>query len=401
MTKPVSHAGHPTLQMVADLAKVSRETVSHILGGKRADRYRESTRQRVEQIARDLNYRPHRGAQMMKSGRSNLIAIVHFGAGIEAARKTNQTLARMLQETGYDYLAVDMNWHDGNVDRTIAELIRSRVEGILISHIQTVFEDEHINDLLRAGIPVVLVNGERRRNAPLVSNNATDAVEEMTGHLFASGHRRILQLMEGFSRLPATQRPLSWSQRVTGFQRACQRHGTWTLLPEEEFFASWPRWAAERRSGLRGVTVEQDAKLYAAVDKPVYRLCSRLFSRGPLPDAIVCRNDFYAMEAIAAGLEHGIAIPQDVAITGYDNDRIGSFPAFGITTAEQDIEKICAEAMRLLLQRLKNPQAPMPREVLFPSRLILRASSAAEAAGNARSSGGTRKISSGKQDAVR
>lgn len=400
MSKPPNPTGHPTLQMVADLAKVSRETVSHILGGKRTDRYRESTRRRVEQIARDLNYRPHRGAQMMKSGRSNLIAIVHFGAGIEAARKTNQTLARLLQKTGYDYLAVDMNWHDGNVDRTIAELIRSRVEGILISHIQATFEDEHIDDLLRAGIPVVLVNGERRCNAPLVSNNATDAVETMTDQLFASGHRLILQLMEGFSGLPTSQRPLSWSQRVTGFQRACRRHGTWTLLQEEEFFSSWPRWAAERGSGHWGLTVEQDAKLYAAVDKPVYHLCSRLFSQGPLPDAIVCRNDFYAMEAIAAGLEHGIAIPQDLAITGYDNDRIGTFPAFGITTAEQDIEKICAEAMRLLLQRLKDPQAPMAKEVLFPSHVILRTSSAAEAARNTRPTDNPRQKSTGKQKPV-
>lgn len=361
--------------MVADKAKVSRETVSHILGGKRATRYKESTQKRVEEIARKLNYRPHRGAQMMKSGRSNLIAIVHFGADIEAARTINQTLAQQIQNTSYDYLAMDMNWYHGNVDRTITELIRSRVEGILISHIQTDFKDKHIDQLVQAGIPVVLVNGEPRRHASLVANDATGVMEEITEHLFANGHRCILQLTGGSTDLSIPQQSLNWGQRIEGFQRACQRQGHWKLLQEEEFFSVWPQLAKKQSSQLQGITIEQNIRHYIAVDNPVYRFCSRLFPKGPLPDAIVCHNDFYAMEVITAGLEHGIRIPQDLAVTGYDNNRISLFPAFGITTAEQNIENICTEAIRLLFQQMKGVPTPTEQPILFPSRVILRTSS--------------------------
>lgn len=358
--------------MVAEQAKVSRETASHILGGKRADRYKDSTRKRVEDIARALNYRPHRGAQMMKSGRSNIIAIIHFGAGIEAARKINQTLAQQLQKIGYDYLAIDMNWHDGNLDRLIETLIGSRVEGVLISHIQTIFKDEHIEKFYHVGIPVVLVNGETRRHATLVSSDATDAIEAITDHLFTCGHRRVLQIIDRFSHLAEAHRPLNWNQRVTGFQRSCERHGSWTIVGEEEFFAKCLPWPTASPEKLEGIILEQNAEDYAIVDKPVYRLCLRLFSQPSLPDAIICRNDMYAMEAIAAALECGVAIPHDVAITGYDNDRMGTFPAFGFTTAEQDIEGICAKAIHMLLQLLKAPQTPMPETLFIPSRVIIR-----------------------------
>ena len=80
--------------------------MSRILGGKHATRYRQSTQDNVIGIAKRLRYLPHRGAQIMKNGRSNLIAIVHFGAGVEAAHSANLGLSRWVSKAGYDYLAI-------------------------------------------------------------------------------------------------------------------------------------------------------------------------------------------------------------------------------------------------------------------------------------------------------
>src|SRR5690606_33902537 len=121
---------------------------------------------RVLEAAEKLGYRPHRPAQVMRRQRSNLVAIVHFGGGIEAARKTNLVLARVANEMGYDYLSLDMNWYGGSVDRAVEEIVRVRAEGVLISHTHDVFHDEHVAKLNQAGIPVVAVNGGRRRNLP-------------------------------------------------------------------------------------------------------------------------------------------------------------------------------------------------------------------------------------------
>ncbi len=374
----------PTLQMIAEKAGVSRETVSHILGGKLADRYKMSTRNKVLEIAEQLNYRPHRGAQAMKSGRSNLIAIVHFGAGIEAAHKTNQALSRMVNVKGYDYLAMDMNWYGGSVDRTLAEIIRARVEGVLISHIQDVFQEEHVAELMQAGIPVVSVNGGFRPNIPLICDNVGEAFQGLTRHLINLGHRRIFQLVSSFAHL-SPDRARTISQRVEGFRKAVESRGKWLTLGEEEFFAVWPQLNLETADEIIGITVQQDARLYDRVDKPVYRFCIRLFPNGTLPDAIICTNDLYAMEVIAAGLEHGIRVPKDLAVTGYDNDRIGDFPAFGITTAEQDIEGICSTAVEVLMQQIAHSDE-QPVNRMFDSRIIIRSSSGYSGGGRQRRS---------------
>lgn len=361
----------PTLQVIATKAGVSRETVSHILGGKLAERYKASTRKKVRAIAEELHYRPHRGAQTLKSGRSNLIAIVHFGAGIEAARQTNLALSRLVNEVGLDYLAIDMNWYGGSVERTLEELNRARVEGVLISHIQEAFHDVHLTSLREARIPVVSVNGGLRPELPLICDNVAEAYAGLTRHLLDLGHRRIIQLIAETKFPPDRSR--STTERTNGFRRAIRQRGTWVTMSEDEYFQKEIRLPRTGQSGIRGITVQQDYQLYARMENPVYQFCSRLFQQKILPDAIVCLNDRSAMEAIAAGLEYGKSVPDDIAVTGYDNDRIGEFPAFGITTAAQNIEGICSASVKMLMELIANPDQEVSNR-MFESRLIIRTS---------------------------
>ena len=359
--------------MIAAEAGVSHATVSHILGKRLAGRYSEETQARVLEIAEKLNYLPHRGAQAMKSGRSNLIAIVHFGADVEATRKTNLVLSRLTHQSGYDYLAIDMSWYGGSIQRTLSEIIRARAEGVLISHIQKEFQQQHIDELKKFGIPVISVNGVFRDNLPRMSDNLHHAFRDLTGHLMQVGHRRIIQLNSSANALfPEVNTNIR--QCIQGFHDSITPEGKWLSLNEKSFFRNWPRLAAEHENGILGITVEQPPELYDNVDQPVYKFCRRLFGQHILPDAIVCRNDLYAMEVIGAGLECGIRVPNDIAVTGYDNDGIGALPAFGITTAEQDSEAICSAAISALLQQMRDPGVEVPSRT-FDSKLIIRSSS--------------------------
>lgn len=357
---------------------MSKETVSHILGGKHAARYRKETRERVTAIAQELRYRPHRGAQMMKSGRSNLIAIVHFGGGLEAADHANRKLSRKVSEAGFDYLAIDMNWYGGSVHRILEELNSARVEGVVISHIQEVFKKEHIDELIQSGIPIVAVNGEQRPNVPLVCDDVIRAFYGLTRHLIDNGHRTILHLTEPVMN-DAESIGRSISHRNEGFRQAVEENGHWQEMGDDKFLAAWPTFPVPQGERVKGITVDQDGLLYRELGRPVYTFCQRLFKEERLPDAIICRNDFYVMEAIAAALEHGVSIPGDLALAGYDNDRIGSFPAFGITTAEQDLDGICAKAVEVLLHQIKGGTVE-GSPFLFRSKIITRTSSKPQAA---------------------
>lgn len=370
----LKQVGVPTQKSVARASGVSRATVGAILaGGVVAARYSEETRNRVTAAAERLDYRPHRAAQVMRKRRSNLVAIVHFGGGIEAVRKTNLALARITNEKGYDYLSLDMNWYGGSVDRTLEEIVRLRAEGVLISHTHEVFGEEHVAKLDRAGIPVVAVNGGRRRNLPQICDHAAGAFSGLVRHLIRSGHRRILQLSPATAHL-ASGLGRATDQRVVGFRRAIKAEGDWLSMDEGAFWSQWNQRTVLPERGVTGLTVHQDTRLYERLEKPVYRFCRRLFAAGVLPDAIVCPNDFYAMEVIAAGLECGVRVPGHLAVTGYDNDSIGEYPAFSLTTAEQDTDGICSAAMEMLVRRMTRMEPNGVRQE-FDSRLIIRNSS--------------------------
>lgn len=360
----------PTLRMIAEKAGVSRETVSHILSGRQASRYRKSTQAKVQQIAEDLKYRPHRAAQAMKSGKSNLVAIVHFGAGIEAAHKSNLALSGKVNEAGYDYLAIDMNWYGGSVERTLAEILRARAEGVIISHIQAMFSEGHIAELLEAGVPIISVNGEERNGVSMFCDDVYTAFKKLTRHLMGVGHKRLLQLVAEHDIVHGTG-VRTLQERARGFRDAFETKGVWAECHEADFDSAWAAMKSEKTPC--GLAVKQPYSQYEKLEKPVYRFCRRLFRSGTLPDAIVCTNDLYAMEMIAAALECGIRIPEDIALTGYDNDRIGEFPSFGITTAEQNTELLCQEAVAELRRRIGGGGEPPVRHS-FDSRIIIRTS---------------------------
>ncbi len=361
-----------TQRQIAKSLGVSCATVANILSGKPGLRYSQETRQRVITAAKEMGYQQNRASRVIRTGRSNLIGIVHFGADVEAARRANEEISKYCSAAGFHYHVMDMNWHGGSVERTLNELIQARVEGVIISHIQEVFNDSHIDVLTRASIPVVSINGDQRENVPAVWDNVGKAFYGLTTHLIRHGHRRLLH-MGAVPPIVDTKHNRSGRERAVGFHRAIRdAQGTVEVLNEEQFFALWPL-EDSTDTRVRGFHIIQDSKLYELLSKPNYLFCKRLFATGVLPDAVVCLNDMYAMEVIAAGLECGIRVPEDLALTGYDNDRIGGFPAFGLTTAEQDIEGLCSAAVKTLIERIKNPRAEVVCQT-YDSKLVLRTS---------------------------
>lgn len=96
---------------------------------------------------------------------------------------------------------------------------------------------------------------------------------------------------------------------------------------------------------------------------------------GPLPEAIICYNDWTAFGIIRAALEAGIRIPQDLKVTGFDNLSLNRFFQIPVTTLDYRIPDLVRGAMELLEKRLANP-AKAPESVRIQGRLILGKSTA-------------------------
>lgn len=101
----------------------------------------------------------------------------------------------------------------------------------------------------------------------------------------------------------------------------------------------------------------------------------QVLARSPRPEAIFCANDVMAMAALEiAKREHGLAVPGDVAIVGYDNSSLAGWPLYSLTSVDQNLEDMAEKAVTLLTERIADPALPA-RHLMVPSRLVERETS--------------------------
>lgn len=356
-----------TQTQVAELAGVSQVTVSQILNGTAGKKYSEETQEKVRQIAREVGYIPNRASLTMRKGRSNLIGIIHFGGALEMAGKIAMCLPQLVNEHGYDYLVVDLRWHGGNVERIINEMIHARVEGVIVSLMMESFGPEYTALLAKAGIPVVSLFGSDRLNVPTIRADVKSTFATLTRHLLSTGHRRLLHIAGGSSDWPILR-------RMEGFQEGMQGAGPCAHFLESEFFDEWPTFCAKQKDSPFGAIVRVDNERHGYdFLMAAYDICRRLFARGPMPDAIVSANDQGAFGVFNAVYQHGIRVPEDLVITGCDDDQFTSLPMFELTTIRFDIETACRKILNMLLQEMKTGHNTQ-QDGVCPTEIIFRSS---------------------------
>jgi LacI family transcriptional regulator len=206
------------------------------------------------------------------------------------------------------------------------------------------------------GLPVVLLErnlrGEGRPlERDLVAVDDLDGAARCTRHLLDLGRRRV--------GLVVASPTSSHNDRVAGY-----------LYALHTFMQSTVRKADSHRPAvLRQCENLPDRDAHARLADQVIRL--KL-------DALVCYQDYTAVGLIVELLARGLKVPDDVAVTGFDNLPIGHVFAIGVTTYAYPAEGIAEQALRLMRERLKNPDRP-PVKVAVPGRLIVRESSVGRA----------------------
>ena len=200
--------------------------------------------------------------------------------------------------------------------------------------------------LERAGIRVVLLDRcfERypdRSNFDLVGTDNHRAGYLLTRHLLEVGSRRILFAMRRNS-APTVE------ARIAGY-----RHALYAL-----------------NNGANGTVVSGDFEDLSVVEKMIKR---------EKPEAILCANDVTAARLMKSLIALGIRIPGDIRMTGMDDVSYAKFLPTPLTTLRQDCAGIGAAAMAAMLDRVRQPEAPI-RDIAIASELVIRDSSGFAAA---------------------
>ena len=328
------------LKQVAAHAGVSVRTVSNVVSG--FAQVAPHTRARVQRSIDELQYRPNAAARHLRGARSGLIALVvpeisspYFGelAGLLAAEAEARSWMLLVQQSEGDPER-ERRLLDGPQGQT--------VDGLIMSPWALAPAEL---DRRPGSVPLVLL-GEQD-SAGLIDHVAVDnvaAAREVTRHLIGLGRRRIAAV----GAQPHLHNGTA-VQRLAGYRQALAEAG----LPARE------------------VPVE---RLHRADGAAALRA---LLGSGAEVDAVFCFSDQLALGALSAAREHGLDVPGDLALAGFDDIEDGRYATPALTTVSPDKAAIARHACDCLADRLaRDPYAGNVRRIVAGHRLLVRGSTA-------------------------
>lgn len=307
-----------TLKDIARLTKLSVSSVSYALNGKGS--LSEETVSLVLDAARQLNYKPNKMAQRLKTGISKLIGvIVNLDDMVNYSNKILNTLNSLCSQNGYTLIVV----HNDRLEKSMEFMSENKVDGIL--YLATNYIDGSVFEAYGAaipGIPMVFINTWHEDfAASCVLYDERKALCDITGLLLGAGHSRI-GCITGERGWQATK------LRLAGFVEALEKAGLGSAGENILYGSYYPERQAE-----------------------VELLVGVLLARNVT--SIVCFNDIIAATVYKVARERAIRIPDDLSVTGFDNQIFSNFLVPKLATVDIPVEGLSDAAFRLLMSRME------------------------------------------------
>jgi LacI family transcriptional regulator len=330
----------PTINDVAELAGVSKRTVSRVIN--KSDKVNEQTRKRVEKIIEELNYTPNSRARGLAARRSYLIGLI-YDVPTLFINDVQKGILSICTDAGYDIVVHPCEFGADDLVADVKRFVnRSKVDGVIM--LPPVSEiPELVAALDESGIPYVRFASEFSAEPwRLVVTNYVPAVTDMTNHLVNLGHERI-----GFISGPADN--VSSQKRQQAFVEALAHHG---LELEKRFIAEG---AFTYESGVKAA--------------------GKLLESRPRPTAIFAANDEMAFGVMNVADSLGIKIPDDLSVVGFDGTKFATFVIPSLST----IRRPSSEMARLAAQKLlalvdEGPDAARAFESMVSPQFVPRES---------------------------
>jgi LacI family transcriptional regulator, repressor for deo operon, udp, cdd, tsx, nupC, and nupG len=326
-----------SIEDVARLAGVSIATVSRALRG--LPDVAQSTRERVLDAARQLDYVASPFAARLASGRTATVGVVVPFVNRWFFAEVIDTVETALRKSGFDLLLYNLGDSEGRSRFFDVMPMRKRVDAVLVSSL--VLTEDEITSLASLSCPIGLLGFD---HPGFLSTRIDDVGSARTavGHLLELGHRRI-GLIGGDTDDPMRFTPPL--HRQDGYHEA-----------------------------LRDAGIEPDPELevlgYFTIDGG-REACERLVSLPDRPTAIFAESDEMAYGALWTLRRHGLRVPQDVAVIGFDDHANAAM--MDLSTMRQPVAEQALDVSTRLLAAIAADSA-ISDEVVLPTEMIVRGS---------------------------
>lgn len=324
------------LKDIAEATGFSTNTVSLALRG--SPLVTEPTRLTIVKAAEELKYRPNEIAKSLVRRQTDSIGLVLTNIVNPILTKTAQAVERALTSHGYTTLFATSSNSLELEKKAIDVFCARQVDGILIYPTDH-GKIEHIRTLRDYHIPVVLLAVDPRQGIDAISLDESCGAYRATRHLLELGHRRIA-FLDGAS-APGNL------EKLQGYQRALKEKN---IAPNEMLISKQAGFAPPQ--GYVGMQALMQAH-------------ERL-------TAVFCATDSLAFGVMHWCREHGLGVPEDISVIGFDNIEFSAYASTPLTTVGYEAEQLAHMAVeRLLLIINASGGMPKPKvEVIEPKVLI-------------------------------
>ncbi|PGS56415.1 catabolite control protein A [Bacillus sp. AFS041924] len=327
-----------TIYDVAREANVSMATVSRVVNGN--PNVKPTTRKKVNEAISRLGYRPNAVARGLASKKTTTVGVIIP----DISNTFYAELARGIEDiaTMYKYNIILSN-SDENIEKEITlinNMLAKQVDGILF--IGGTITDVHKEEYEKAGVPIVLATTYDESNKiPSVNIDYAQAAFDAVDYLIKKGHQKV-----AFVNGP-TETNIIGLSKLEGYKRALQENG-----------------------------IEFDEELITYGDN-TYESGSEAFEsfheRNIIPSAIFVASDEMAIGVIHSAQDHGILVPNNLEVFGFDNTRLALMVRPKLSSVAQPMYDIGAVAMRLLTKYM-NKETVEDNTVILPHHLQIRQS---------------------------
>lgn len=330
------NSARPSIKDIARIASVAHPTVSRAL--RHSPLVNPVTAERIRRIAAEAGYQVSAVARGLKTRRTRTIGLVATSVADPFTCEVASGIEQMARDLGYAVMLADSNADPEREKKIVHAFAEQRLDGIIVTSSRV--GALYLPLLEKMRVPIVLLNDQHSgefTHSVMISDRA--GARLAVDHLASLGHNRIAYIGDRF-----------------GYQSDTERHSGY-------------------RDALRGAEIEWRQELVTRGDgKPAAaeQAMEELLGLPNPPTAVFCFNDMSALGAMRAIRRHGMRIPADISICGFDDIFLSPYLDPPLTTVRQPMRRMGELAVENLVKLISGEEAQV--KLRIKAELVVRES---------------------------
>ncbi len=297
------------------------------------------TRNLIKQTAKELGYFPNSQARALRTNKSFNIGVLFVDQGQSGL--THDYFARVLdsfkayvEEHGYDLTFINCARNRAGRMPYIDHCRYRGFDGIIIACID--FHDPEVTEIFNSSIPLVAIDYVFNSRSSVISNNY-GSMTSLTDYVVKCGHRKIAYVCGDDTAVTRN--------RLAAFYNILEKNGI--EIPDDYVL----------HGSYRDIEITE-------------KLTDALLDRSDRPTCIMYSDDYSAQGGLNSIYKHGLVVPDDISIAGFDGINVVAKREPILTTIKQDTKRIGEVAAEKLLNLIEHPKTTLEEQIIIDGKLV-------------------------------